>query len=168
MNTVVLTGFQHGDALGLEKRELARQDAKNQLAFGMEGVRARLYALQQETCDLPEVDCPLQHVYPPGLYLRTIFIPKGTVVVGKIHRHRHGNILSQGEVAVLTESGGLEQLRGPITVVSEPGTKRAVYALTDVVWTTIHLNPSDTQDLEQLEREIIAPTYQAYLEGNKS
>lgn len=168
MNTVVLTGFQPGDALGLEKRELARQDAKTQLTLGMDGVRARLYALQQATCDLPEVDCPLQHVYPPGLYLRTIFIPKGTVVVGKIHRHRHGNILSQGEVAVLTESGGLEQLRGPITGVSEPGTKRAVYALTDVVWTTIHLNPTNTQDLEQLEREIIAPTYQAYLEGNKS
>lgn len=168
MNTVVLTGFQPGDALGLEKRELARQDAKTQLALGMEGVRARLYALQQATCDLPEVDCPLQHVFPPGLYLRTIFIPKGTVIVGKIHRHQHGNILSQGEVAVLTESGGLERLRGPITMVSEPGTKRAVYALTDVVWTTIHLNPTNTQDLEQLEREIIAPTYQAYLEGNKS
>jgi len=30
------------------------------------------------------------------------------------------------------------------------------------VWTTVHLNPTNTQDLEELEEEIIAPTYEAY------
>ena len=47
-------------------------------------------------------------------------------------------------------------------MISKPGTKRALYAKTELVWTTVHLNPTNTQDLEELEEEIIAPTYEAY------
>jgi hypothetical protein len=36
-----------------------------------------------------------------------------------------------------------------------------VYALTDVIWTTYHANPTDTQDLQQLEKEVIADSYSA-------
>jgi hypothetical protein len=45
-------------------------------------------------------------------------------------------------------------------MVSEPGTKRAVYAETDVVWTTIH--PTEETDLEKIEEEVIAKTFQEY------
>ena len=43
---------------------------------------------------------------------------------------------------------------------SLPGTKRAVYAHPDVVWTTIHL--TNETDLDKIEAEVIAPTYQDY------
>ena len=45
----------------------------------------------------------------------------------------------QGTVLVLTENEGVQRLTGPITMVSEAGTKRAVVAETNAVWTTIHL-----------------------------
>lgn len=110
----------------------------------------------------------LQHVFAPGAYGRTLSFPKGTVIVGKIHKHAHLNILSKGDVLVLTESGGLERLVGPLTMVSPPGTKRAVYALEDTVWTTVHL--TDETDLEKIEDHVIAKTYEAYeqfaLEGS--
>ena len=125
-----------------------------------DGVRKQLYALQASLGGLPEVECPLQHVFAPGAYARTIFIPAGTVLVGKIHKHQHLNILSQGEVKVMTEGGGVEHLRGPLTMVSPPGTKRGVYAITDVVWTTIHL--TNETDLEKIEDETIAKTYEEY------
>ena len=153
--------FVSGDALGTEKRELALLDATIQGSLQEKGsVRDKLYALQGALTNLPEVDCPLQHMFAPGVYIRTIFIPKGTCVVGKIHKHRHANILSSGSVLVLTESGGLEKLTGPVQMVSEPGTKRAVYAETDVVWTTIH--PTEETDLEKIEEEVIAKTFQEY------
>ena len=132
------------------------------------GIRRDIYELQASMGDLPEVDCPLQHSFIDGVYVRTIFIPAGTVLVGKIHKHAHANILSAGDVSVMTESGGIERLTGPLTMVSAPGTKRAVYAHADTTWTTIH--PTDATDLDQIEADVIAPTFEDYerfaLRGN--
>jgi hypothetical protein len=109
---------------------------------------------------LPDAACPLQHSFIDGVYVRTIFIPAGTRLVGKIHKHSHANILSQGEVLVITEEGGVEHLKGPLTMVSPAGCKRAVRALTDVTWTTIHR--TDETDLEKIEDWVIAKTYDEY------
>lgn len=108
-------------------------------------------------------DCfPLKHTFTPGIYSREITLPKGVVVVGKIHRERHLNFISRGHVQVFTEDGGLEELIGPITMVSEPGTKRTVHVLEETVWTTIHHNPDDLTDLDELEELVIAPSFEAY------
>jgi len=158
LNTGIVP-FSAGDMAG--KREQAVADAITQGALQTtDSVRAKLYSLQAAAAELPEIECPLQHVFAPGAYARTIMIPAGTVIIGKIHKHQHLNVLSQGDVSVLTEGGGVEHLRGPITMSSLPGTKRAVYAHTDVVWTTIHLT-SET-DLDKIEVEVIAPTFSDY------
>jgi len=128
--------------------------------FGPDSVRHKLYSLEYALGATPEVECPLQHVFAPGVYARTINIPAGTCIVGKIHKHKHLNILSAGTVLVLTESQGVERLTGPLTMVSEPGTKRAVLAETDAVWTTIHLTAET--DLAKIEDEVIAKSYEEY------
>jgi hypothetical protein len=141
-------------------------------------VRQRLMGLQQSmTTEIEagrlepfDFDVNLQHVFAPGAYGRTLSFPKGTLIVGKIHKHAHLNVLSKGDVLVLTESGGLERMVGPLTMVSPPGTKRAVYALEDTVWTTVHL--TDETDLEKIEDHVIAKTYEEYemfklAEGNE-
>lgn len=162
MNAALTLGrveFGPGDMAG--KREAAVADAQRQIAQAAPGsIRAKLYGLQEQIATLPEVECPLQHVFAPGAYARTMFIPRGTVIVGKIHKHAHLNILSQGSVSVMTEGGGNEQLTGPMTMVSPAGTKRAVYAHTDAVWTTIHL--TDETDLAKIEEHVIAKTYEDY------
>ena len=106
--------------------------------------------------------CPLTHRFADGIYVREIVIPAGMLLTGKIHKHAHPNFLLYGEVLVVTEQGGQEHLQAPLSLISPPGTKRAVYALTDVVWVTVHANPTDTTDVEALEAEIIAPDYAAY------
>lgn len=130
--------------------------------------RRRIVGLQQAALQavgegaVVEADCPLTHSFIDGAYVRTIFIPAGTVIVGKIHKHSHANILSQGHVLVYTEQGGLEELHGPRTMVSPAGCKRAVYAFTDVVWTTIHV--TDATDLDEIEDYVIAKDYAEYHE----
>jgi hypothetical protein len=159
VGTPGLVPFSRGDTLG--QREHAKAHAFAELAkLPPDSVRAQLYALQAAGAELPEVEMPLQHVFAPGCYARTIFIPAGTFVVGKIHKHRHINILSQGEVYVLTESGGIEHLKGPLTMASEPGTKRALITVSDVTWTTIHI--TDLTDLDAIEDFVIAKTYEDY------
>jgi len=156
-----ITPFKSGDCISTEKREAAVTDAIVQGALQEEGsTRKRLYALQEAVGSLPAIDFPLQHVFAPGVYARTIFLPKNSIILGKIHKHKHINILSQGKVSMVTESGGLEVLDGPVTMASLPGTKRAVFAHTNAIWTTIHL--TEETDLDKIEEETIAKTYEEY------
>ena len=106
--------------------------------------------------------CPLKHSFCDGMYVREIKIPKDTILTGKIHKHEHPNFLMSGTVMVITESGGEEILHGPLSMISEAGTKRALYAVTDLVWITIHLNPKNTRDLEELEELVIAKDFETY------
>ena len=90
-------------------------------------------------------DCTLTHYFTPKddkygccTYAREMMIPKGTLIIGKIHRHQHLNFIAKGKVIVFTEFGQ-KHLEGPCTFVSEIGLKRAVYAEEDTLWTTVHL-----------------------------
>lgn len=104
---------------------------------------------------------PLKHTYTDGIYTREIFIPAGMFIVGKLHKHAHPNFLMEGIVMVVTEFGE-EIIEAPKAMVSMAGTKRALYAITDLVWITVHHNPSNTQDLEKLEDLVIAKNYDEY------
>jgi len=112
-------------------------------------------------------DCTVKHYFSPKdekygccTYAREMFIPKGTLIIGKIHRHQHLNIISKGKVVVYTEFGE-KHLEGPVTFVSEIGLKRSVYAVEDTLWTTIHLTEFvGEENLSKIEEEVIAPDYQ--------
>lgn len=103
--------------------------------------------------------CPLKHTFSDGIYVREIFIPKGTILTGKIHIHDHPNFLMSGEVEVITETGGVEHLIAPVSMISPKGTKRIVRSIKDSVWITVHSNPTNIQDLSKLEAIIIAKFY---------
>lgn len=106
--------------------------------------------------------CPLKHSFSDNIYVREIFIPKNTLLTGKIHKHEHPNFLMSGEVLVITEDKGREVLKAPLSMISKAGTKRALFALTDLVWITVHHNPTNTTNLEELEQNIIAPTFEDF------
>lgn len=106
--------------------------------------------------------CPVKHSFSDGIYVREIFIPKGTYIVGKLHKHAHPNFLMSGTVDLITEFGGKERLIGPLSMISKAGTKRALFAVTDCVWITVHENKSNTQDLNELEKIVIADSYEDY------
>jgi len=105
--------------------------------------------------------CPVKHSFADGIYVREIFIPAGTELTGKIHKHEHPNFLMKGKVKVATEDG-IEILEAPMSMISKAGTKRALLALTDLIWVTCHLNPSNTTDLKELEAIVIADSYEEY------
>jgi quercetin dioxygenase-like cupin family protein len=113
-------------------------------------------------------DCTVKHYFTPidekygcCSYAREMTIPKGTLIIGKIHRHEHLNIISKGKVSVSTEFG-TKYLEAPCTFISEVGLKRAVIAEEDTIWTTIHLTKGNCEaDLADIEEEVIAPSYEA-------
>jgi hypothetical protein len=118
---------------------------------------------------LPE--CTLKHYFTPigdyGCcnYAREMTIPAGVLIIGKIHRHEHLNIISKGKVSVSTEHGKL-MLEAPCTFISEVGLKRAVVAEEDTIWTTIHMvSKCGEEYLKEIEDEVIAPCYEALTEN---
>lgn len=131
--------------------------------FTSEEFREKVMALQAVMPNLKDEDAPVTHHFAPGNYAREMLIPAGMAIIGKIHKHAHVNVISQGEIHVVTEFG-TKRLKAPLTFISQPGTKRCVYAITDTVWTTIH--PTDETDLEKIEEQVIAPNYELLLEGD--
>ena len=104
-----------------------------------------------------------KHTFADGVYVREMFISKGETVIGAIHKHLHIWILLSGCIRVATEDS-VEEYKAPCTVLSEPGIKRVIYAMEDSTFTNVHKNPSNTQDLKQLEKEIVALNYKKYEE----
>lgn len=103
------------------------------------------------------IKLPVRHWFCNGLYARELFIPAGTRLTGKIHKTEHLVIISQGLVSVVTEFESL-LIQAPHTMITVPGTKRALYVLEDVLWTNIH--PTNEKDVSKIEEAIIAKTYE--------
>ncbi|OUM01672.1 hypothetical protein A8M77_15475 [Variovorax sp. JS1663] len=110
----------------------------------------------------------IEHQHIDGVYIRTMHLPAGRAIVGKIHKHNHCAILQRGRVTVFTE-WGREELEGPQTFTSPAGVKRGILAHTDTVWTTIHA--TDETDLDRIEEQMIAKSYadfDAFAEENEA
>lgn len=95
------------------------------------------------------VELPVWHAFAAGLAARTILIRAGTALVGAVHRGECIAICS-GDITVTTDQGP-RRLTGYHVLPSMPGSKRAGLAHADTYWTTVHLNPTDTQDIDELE-----------------
>jgi hypothetical protein len=119
--------------------------------------------LVRELQKMPQTDCPVTHHFAPGVYLREIFMPAGLVVIGKIHKTEHLNIIERGRCAIRHDDGSVEVLAAPLTFVSKAGVQKVLYILEDTVWKTIH--PTATRDMEQLELELIDPPPQIAFES---
>jgi hypothetical protein len=97
-----------------------------------------------------------QHYFADGMYGRVLPIKAGLVVVGKMHRHEHLVMLMSGE-CVISTADGMRRFTGPQVWVSKPGEKRALVTVTDCVFMTAHLNPTNTRDMDAIEADVILP-----------
>lgn len=113
--------------------------------------------LENELTKLPQVEIIPTHRFAEGLYVREIVIPKGTLLTGKIHKASHVNIISKGDITVMTEDG-LMRIKAPFTMISKPGTKRVGYAHEDTVWTTVHA--TQETNLEKIEETLVCMTHE--------
>lgn len=128
-----------------------------------EGILAMEDALRQafdsdETGEWEE-SFPCVHRFSLGIYCREIHIPKGHIIIGKLHKFEHLNVISQGHVTCLTEFG-IEEYHAPHTFVSRPGIKRVVYAHEDTIWAGFF--PAETTNPDDVETKIICKNYAEY------
>ena len=116
--------------------------------------REQIQQLEAQMRSLPQLEIETRHTFGPGFYARTITLPAGTALTGKVHSTEHIFILSRGELSVATEDG-VQRIKAPFQMVCRPGLKRAGYAHTEVECTNVHITTET--DLGRLEAELIEP-----------
>lgn len=150
--------------ISVNQNDIGRVKFRQQVLTVQKGIKEMIEKGEVEDA-LP--DCTLTHVFSPVdeqygccTYARQMFIPKGTVVIGKIHKHQHLNFILKGKVSVATEFGK-KYFEAPCIFVSEVGLKRAVYAEEDTLWATVHLTKFCGEEyLSEIEKEVISESYE--------
>lgn len=104
-----------------------------------------------------------KHIFGDGTYVRQMTIAEDEVIIGAIHKHLHVWFLLSGSITVLTE-GELKEYKAPCTMLSDPGVKRVIYGNEESIFTNVHKNPTNTEDIKELEKQIVALSYEEYEE----
>jgi len=112
---------------------------------------------------MPQAELVTEHQFSPGMYMRKLFRPAGTLIVGKVHKEPHFFLCVKGEIIAWTESG-MKRLQAGDVIESKPGTKRVTLAVTDAIGITIHR--TDKTDLDEIEAELIEPDPSALFDAS--
>jgi hypothetical protein len=135
-------------------------------------MREKIARLQDELLKLPQYEPKTQHYFANGMYLRTLWSPAGSRIVGAVHKTEHFYAVLTGHVQVATDEGVIElnaNRDGPQILVCPVGTKRAVSVIEDAWRMNVHLNPKNITSVDELELELIEHEERsAFLPGNKT
>jgi len=116
---------------------------------------AAMDRLQAELSKLPQYEPETEHFFHGGMYCRKVARQKDTVVVGAVHKREHFYLLVSGTIVVSDGDpmGGGDVFEAPALILSKPGTRRAVVAVTDAVCMTFHR--TDATTVEDAERDLV-------------
>lgn len=98
--------------------------------------------------NVEQADCPIRHLFGPGIYIREVHFPAGIMVIGHEHKDAHTNLFLSGKLNLYQGDGSYQTLEAPAFFVSPPGRKMA-YTLTPCVWQNIYA--TEETDVEALE-----------------
>ena len=119
--------------------------------------------LEVALAQLPRVELPVTHRFTKGMYIREIQIPAGTMLTSMTHKTQHPFVISKGSIMVTSDHEGGVVYEAPYTGITEPNTRRALHAITDVVWTTFHV--TEETDVEKICDQILEPKDMNHIEA---
>lgn len=119
--------------------------------------RRSVLEIEEFLKQFPQEEVPVKHTFGGGVYLREIKAPADTVMTGAIHRYETMNVLVSGTILMGTPDGPKE-LTGPMTFATPPGTKNVGITKTEVIW--INIIPTDSTDIEEIERDMLVPDFE--------
>jgi hypothetical protein len=155
--TALAECYPDGVPDGFPVELFAPQDSS--MVFTEHKLQQKLDKLQADMGTLPQLDLPIRNVFAGGCYARELFIPKGTVLIGKLHLTDHINICTEGDLTFLTTEGP-KRVKAPAMFAAPAGTKKLAYANEDTRWINIHQAIHD--DPEFIVAALTVDTYAEY------
>lgn len=107
---------------------------------------------EKELLQYPQANCPVVHHFGPGVCIREVFIPAGTLAIGHKQKFEHLNLMLRGKVMVLNDAGEAQILEAPMVFVGKPGRKIG-YVLEDMVWQNIYA--TELKNADEVEAHFI-------------
>jgi hypothetical protein len=108
-----------------------------------------------------KAELKVEHHFSPGIYTRVLYIPKGCLLTGKIHKEPILNIMIQGEISVLIGNETI-RVKAPYIIVSPAGSKKMGYAHEDTIWMGCH--GTDEVDIQKIEARFVAQSEEDWLD----
>jgi len=102
---------------------------------------------------LPQLVHQVCHRFTPGLYIRQIVMPAGSIYTSKIHKTEHPYVVLKGLVSVMIEDGTWKHIGAGTFGITKPGTRRVLAVHEETTWLTFH--PTSETDLDKIEEEVI-------------
>ena len=139
----------------VSKFELARRDKLNTLQKVMMDVLVK----HPEA----EIKPMVNHHFAPQIYIREFLGPKDSIVMSKVHKEPNMFILIKGHVKIVSTAQKKEQVDvfKDFAICTTPAnTKRVGYFLEDTIILTVHPNPDDSRDIEELEARIAIDSFE--------
>jgi len=121
--------------------------------------RANMLEFKDYLLSLPcsQKEFEVTHHVEDGVYTRKLFIPKGQVLIGKIHKKACMNIVAKGDITVMTETG-CARVGAGYTVQSPAGLMKIGYAHEDTIF--INVFRTDETDIQKIEAEIACESFE--------
>jgi hypothetical protein len=107
-----------------------------------------LDAPEQAMLQLPQAECSVVHHFGPGVCIREVFMPAGTLAIGHKQKFEHLNIMLRGKVLVANDDGSTQVLTAPMIFTGKPGRKIG-YVMEDMVWQNVYA--TDLKDASAVE-----------------
>jgi hypothetical protein len=113
---------------------------------------------------------PVLHTFTDQVYLREMKMSAGHIVMGAIHTYDHAWFLIEGTVSIKTlmqptiNDGDVEILKysAPSYKTSKAGDQRVIYAHTNCTFVTVHKNPNNIKNIEELEEILASFSYEEF------
>jgi hypothetical protein len=112
--------------------------------------------LEYQLSQMPDGYFPTEHLFLPGMYLRKIFMPAGSLLTSMKHKTQHPFLIESGKLRVMDQTGVVDY-EAPVLGITEAGTKRVLYIYEDTTWVTFHANPENITDPDKMVEYLTHP-----------
>ena len=109
---------------------------------------------------------PITHKFSDQLYMRQMKMPADSMVVSAIHHTEHFWFLMEGVILVTTDGETVEHI-APCYELSKKGAKRLIQCLEDCIFVNVHKNPTNTQEIKDIEEALYSFTIEEYNKKEK-
>ena len=109
---------------------------------------------------------PITHDFSDKLYMRKMSMPANSLVVSAIHHTDHFWFLMTGVILVTTDNETVEHI-APCYEKSIKGAKRLIHCIDDCVFINVHKNPTNTQNMNEIEKALYSFTIEEFNKKEK-
>jgi hypothetical protein len=92
---------------------------------------------------------PVEHLFLPGLYVRTVFMPAGSQLTSKCHITDHAYAVHTGAALVLIPDSAPVRVVAGHLGVTRAGTRRVLVIEEDCRWSTFHVLSVEEEQMRQ-------------------